>query len=141
MAMMKAAIFVEPGRIVLDQKPVPDIGPLDWVGELATAELIRPLDDLIDPAVLEDYLPTTVDALRFNDQLYGMPESFETVALFYNKTLNASGWIIDVMPLDGTSSILGVTVPIVAGLVVELHAGDEGFGFGTKRSVWTDNSW
>lgn len=27
--MMRAAIFVEPGRIVLDDKPVPDVGPLD----------------------------------------------------------------------------------------------------------------
>ena len=26
---MKAAIFVEPGRIVLDEKPIPDTGPLD----------------------------------------------------------------------------------------------------------------
>jgi threonine dehydrogenase-like Zn-dependent dehydrogenase len=25
--MMKAAVFVEPGRIVLDEKPVPDVGP------------------------------------------------------------------------------------------------------------------
>lgn len=24
--MMKAAVFVEPGRIVLDEKPVPDVG-------------------------------------------------------------------------------------------------------------------
>lgn len=29
MAKMKAAVFVEPGRIVLEDKPVPDIGPLD----------------------------------------------------------------------------------------------------------------
>jgi alcohol dehydrogenase len=29
MAMMKAAVFVEPGRIVLDDKPIPDVGPLD----------------------------------------------------------------------------------------------------------------
>ncbi|MFM9849701.1 MAG: NAD(P)-dependent alcohol dehydrogenase [Hyphomicrobiaceae bacterium] len=29
MSKMKAAIFVEPGRIVLDEKPVPDVGPLD----------------------------------------------------------------------------------------------------------------
>ena len=26
---MKAAIFVEPGRIVLDEKPIPDTGRLD----------------------------------------------------------------------------------------------------------------
>jgi threonine dehydrogenase-like Zn-dependent dehydrogenase len=29
MAKMKAAVFVEPGRIALDEKPIPDIGPLD----------------------------------------------------------------------------------------------------------------
>ena len=27
MAKMKAAVFVEPGRIVLDEKPIPEIGP------------------------------------------------------------------------------------------------------------------
>ncbi len=26
-ARMKAALFVEPGRIVLDEKPIPEIGP------------------------------------------------------------------------------------------------------------------
>ena len=26
---MKAAIFIEPGRIELEDKPVPDVGPLD----------------------------------------------------------------------------------------------------------------
>ena len=26
---MKAAVFVEPGRIVLEEKPIPDVGPLD----------------------------------------------------------------------------------------------------------------
>lgn len=63
------------------------IGPLDWIGELATAELIRPLDDLTDAATLQNYIPATVDALRYDGKLYGMPESFETVALYYNKTL------------------------------------------------------
>ena len=29
MPKMKAAVFVEPGRIALDEKPLPDIGPLD----------------------------------------------------------------------------------------------------------------
>lgn len=39
MAMMKAAIFVEPGRIVLDQKPVPDIGPLDALIRITTTTI------------------------------------------------------------------------------------------------------
>jgi arabinogalactan oligomer/maltooligosaccharide transport system substrate-binding protein len=63
------------------------IGPADWVGELVTADLIQPYDNLIDPAVLDNYLPATLDALRWDGQLYGMPESFEAVAMFYNKAL------------------------------------------------------
>jgi threonine dehydrogenase-like Zn-dependent dehydrogenase len=38
MPLLKAAICVEAGRIVLDDKPVPDIGPLDaFVRITATA--------------------------------------------------------------------------------------------------------
>lgn len=33
---MKAAEFVEPGRIVLDEKPVPDAGPLDALARATT---------------------------------------------------------------------------------------------------------
>jgi len=29
MSKMRAAIFVEPGRIVLEDKPIPHVGPLD----------------------------------------------------------------------------------------------------------------
>src|SRR5215212_4232242 len=63
------------------------IGPLDWVGELATAELIAPLDEMATQDVLANYVPSTVEALRYDGKLYGMPESFETVALYYNKTM------------------------------------------------------
>lgn len=34
--MMKAAIFAEPSRIVLDEKPVPDVGPLDALIRITT---------------------------------------------------------------------------------------------------------
>lgn len=36
---MRAAIFVEPGRIVLDEKPVPDIGPLDALIRITTTTI------------------------------------------------------------------------------------------------------
>lgn len=36
---MKAAIFVEPGRIVLDDKPVPDVGPLDALIRITTTTI------------------------------------------------------------------------------------------------------
>jgi threonine dehydrogenase-like Zn-dependent dehydrogenase len=36
---MKAAIFVEPGRIVLDEKPVPEVGPLDALLRVTTTTI------------------------------------------------------------------------------------------------------
>jgi threonine dehydrogenase-like Zn-dependent dehydrogenase len=36
---MKAAIFAEPGRIVLDEKPVPEIGPLDALVRITTTTI------------------------------------------------------------------------------------------------------
>jgi alcohol dehydrogenase len=36
---MKAAIFVEPNRIVLDEKPIPDIGPLDALIRITTTTI------------------------------------------------------------------------------------------------------
>jgi hypothetical protein len=39
MPKMKAAIFVEPGRIVLDEKPIPDVGPLDALIRMTTTTI------------------------------------------------------------------------------------------------------
>jgi threonine dehydrogenase-like Zn-dependent dehydrogenase len=39
MKKMKAAVFVEPGRIVLDDKPVPEIGPLDALVRITTTTI------------------------------------------------------------------------------------------------------
>jgi arabinogalactan oligomer/maltooligosaccharide transport system substrate-binding protein len=60
------------------------IGPADWVGELAGGDLIKPLDDLVTADDLAAYVPSAVDALKYDGKLYGLPESIETVALYYN---------------------------------------------------------
>jgi len=39
MTMMKAAVYVEPGRIALDEKPVPDIGPMDALMRVTTTTI------------------------------------------------------------------------------------------------------
>lgn len=36
---MKAALFVEPGRIVLDEKPIPDVGPNDALVRITTTTI------------------------------------------------------------------------------------------------------
>lgn len=39
MAQMKAAVFVEPGRIVLEEKPIPAVGPLDALVRITTTTI------------------------------------------------------------------------------------------------------
>ena len=39
MPRMRAAVFVEPGRIALDEKPVPDVGPLDALVRVTTTTI------------------------------------------------------------------------------------------------------
>src|SRR5208283_2023124 len=39
MSYMKAAVFVEPGRIVLETKPIPDVGPLDALLRVTTTTI------------------------------------------------------------------------------------------------------
>src|SRR6202049_1119791 len=39
MQKMKAAVFVKPGRIVLDEKPIPEIGPLDALLRVTTTTI------------------------------------------------------------------------------------------------------
>jgi threonine dehydrogenase-like Zn-dependent dehydrogenase len=36
---MRAAVFVEPGRIVLDEKPIPDVGPTDALVRITTTTI------------------------------------------------------------------------------------------------------
>ncbi|MEZ5301934.1 MAG: alcohol dehydrogenase catalytic domain-containing protein [Verrucomicrobiales bacterium] len=36
---MKAAIFIEPGRIILDEKPIPDVGPSDALIRITTTTI------------------------------------------------------------------------------------------------------
>ena len=63
------------------------IGPKDWIGELAQADLIQPLDDLADKVGLGNLNKSAVDANRFGGKVWAFPESTEAVGLWYNKDL------------------------------------------------------
>lgn len=36
---MKAAVFVEPGRIALEERPIPEVGPLDALLRITTTTI------------------------------------------------------------------------------------------------------
>lgn len=61
-----------------------------WLGEMVAAEVVQPLDDLVPAAALSDYWPATLDSLRWQGKLYGLPINFELISLFYNRALLGS---------------------------------------------------
>ena len=56
----------------------------DWIGELAEKRLILPLNESVN---YNDFLPITIEGLKYKNKLYALPQSFEVIALVYNKKL------------------------------------------------------
>jgi arabinogalactan oligomer/maltooligosaccharide transport system substrate-binding protein len=59
----------------------------DRVGDWAVSELIEPLDFWMTEELEEAFLEPTLEALTYDDSVYGLPMTFKMVALFYNKKL------------------------------------------------------
>ena len=66
----------------------PDIivGPSDWIGKFLIDELIEELDERIEENV-DEFLPELIDGVKYKNKIYGVPESYKTVALVYNKSM------------------------------------------------------
>ena len=60
-----------------------------FVATYAEDGLVRPLNDVIDPSRLTQFVPTAVSSLRYQGQLYAYPEGARSLALFYNPKLIA----------------------------------------------------
>lgn len=61
----------------------------DKIGVWAKDGLIAPLGDAATPAKLKRFLPQTVKPLVFDKAIYGLPLTFKSLVLFYNKKLVA----------------------------------------------------
>lgn len=59
----------------------------DKIGLLARAGLLQPLGDSATPQRLSRFLPQTVKSLLFEQETWGLPLAFRSVALFYNRKL------------------------------------------------------
>lgn len=61
----------------------------DQIGKNAELGVIQPLNDKgIDVAFLEEnYVETAVAGMQYQDQVWGVPESMESIAILYNKDL------------------------------------------------------
>lgn len=59
----------------------------DRVGDWAASKTIEPIDFWVTDDMRATFLEPTLEALTYDDQVYGLPMAFKTVALFYNKKL------------------------------------------------------
>ncbi len=58
-----------------------------WLGRLAEDGLILDLTESVKPDFLQQFLPEAVQSTRYTGQLYAIPESLDTVALYYNPAM------------------------------------------------------
>jgi len=63
------------------------IGSSEWIAPLAAKGLISNLSRTIEPDLWQQYTANAQAAVRFNGNLYGLPESVQMVTLYYNQDL------------------------------------------------------
>jgi len=64
------------------------IGPQDWIGFFATADLISPLNKSeFSDEQQGSYNPIALQNVSYDRKIYGVPMSMETIAIIYNKKL------------------------------------------------------
>ena len=59
----------------------------NMVGAWVEEGLIEPLSSRVEPSLLQSMLPQSVKALVYQQNLYGLPLAFKSLALFYNTSL------------------------------------------------------
>jgi maltose-binding protein MalE len=67
------------------------LAPTWWLSDFVDLGVVQPLDMSVDTATLESFWPATVDNLRWEGQLYGLPTNFELVSLYVNTALAPGG--------------------------------------------------
>jgi maltose-binding protein MalE len=98
------------------------IGPNEWIRSLVANNLILPIDDRVDDGVLERYTANTLDTLRYQERLYGLPLALHTLGLFYNQRIVA----------EPATTLDELAAQAQAGIEVGLNTSFEGAFWGIR---------
>ncbi|UCC50562.1 MAG: extracellular solute-binding protein, partial [Anaerolineaceae bacterium] len=60
------------------------LAPHELIEPLANSESIKPITSLVDQVFLDQYLDKSVEALQYGGDLYGVPQTLDVAALYYN---------------------------------------------------------
>ncbi len=63
------------------------LGPNDWIRPLADQGFIADISGEISEDILQRYMEATLAEVRYGDGLYGLPQSLNTLALYYNRAI------------------------------------------------------
>ncbi len=102
MPMMKAAIFVEPGRIVLEDKPIPDVGACDALLRITTTTIRG-----TDIHILKGEYPVA-RRLTIGHEPVGIIEKLGSAVTGYPATQATFEGALRVLRPGGTLTSLGV---------------------------------
>jgi arabinogalactan oligomer/maltooligosaccharide transport system substrate-binding protein len=59
----------------------------DRLGDWVESGIVEPIEFFVDEAALDHFIRPVLDALVYKGSLYGLPLSYKSTALFYNRTL------------------------------------------------------
>ncbi|MDM8527309.1 extracellular solute-binding protein [Anaerolineales bacterium HSG24] len=80
---------IEATPVTTETNRLPDffMASHDLIIPLLEAELLADLTPLMDETALINYIPEAVVAIQHQEKVYGIPQSLNTMALYYNKNL------------------------------------------------------
>ena len=58
-----------------------------WLPELVDLDVVEPLDERLDPAFRDQFIPFTLHGAEYEGKLYGLPIAVSARALYYNQAL------------------------------------------------------
>ncbi|AEB12552.1 maltose ABC transporter substrate-binding protein [Marinithermus hydrothermalis] len=103
--------------------------PHGWVGEMAAAGVLEPVEGFVTEAYLADLVPVALEAFRYGGAGFGFPVSAEAVALIYNKR-----WVPE--PPASWEAFLGLARRLTTGETFGFlyDLGDPYLGYGWFRA-------
>jgi len=106
----------------------PDVllGASDWIGNYAESEVILALNEIAGADFAAGFNPAAIAGVTFEEQIYGVPQNVNGVALFYNKTLVTT-------PPVNTDELLAMAAEIA-----EANTAEGVYGFGLISNFYSN---
>ncbi len=118
-----------------EEQPDLILGNNQWIADLASAELIRNVEEDIDGEFLQRYRAVVEQSARYQEGLYGIPINMDLMALYYNKTLVEDPPVV----LDDVLTLASADTPFAIPLgFIESYWGISAFGLSDGGALFDE---